>query len=63
VFWKPLPEHNPKKLDSFQNSYSTIDDNLSKTNYKISDNNSYYKYTGPKIAKPVGSPRYHIRHF
>jgi hypothetical protein len=61
VFWKALPEHNPRKLDSFQNSYYTTNDNLSKTNYKISHNNSYCKYTGPKIAKPVGSARYHIK--
>jgi hypothetical protein len=31
VFWKALPEHNPKKLDSPKNSYSTSNEKLNNT--------------------------------
>jgi hypothetical protein len=61
VLWKALPEHNPNKLDSFQNSYSTANDILSKTKCKISHINCYCKHTSPKITKPVGSARYDIK--
>jgi hypothetical protein len=53
MFWKALPEHNPRKLDSYQNSYSTADGNFSNinTNNHI---NYYCKNKDPKIVKPVG---------
>jgi hypothetical protein len=54
MFWKALPEHNPRKLDSYQNFYPTVDDNFPKikyTNYYI---NYYCKNKDPKIVKLVG---------
>jgi hypothetical protein len=54
VFWKALPEHNPKKLDSPQNSYSTVNEKFAKTKYTISHINYHYKSTDPRIPKPVG---------
>jgi hypothetical protein len=54
VFWKALPEHNPKKLDLPLNSYFTANENLTKNKYTISHTNYYCKSTGPKIPKPVG---------
>jgi hypothetical protein len=54
VFWKALLEHNPKKLDSTQDSYFTAKENLTKTKYTISHINYHCKSTGPKIPKPMG---------
>jgi hypothetical protein len=57
VFWKALPEDNPIKLDSTQNSIPTANDNLSKTNYIECLINYYYMDINPKIVKPVGQAR------
>jgi hypothetical protein len=54
VFWKALPEHDPKKLDSPKNSNSTANENLTKTKYTISHINYHCKSTDPKISKLVG---------
>jgi hypothetical protein len=61
VFWKSLLEHNPNKLDSFQNSHCATNDILSNAKYKISHINCYCKHTSPKITKLVGSARYDIK--
>jgi hypothetical protein len=57
VFWKALPEHNPMKLDSTQNSIPTARDKLSEINYPQSHINYYCKDTDPKIVKLVGQAR------
>jgi hypothetical protein len=57
VLWKALPEHNPMKWDSTQNSIPTANDKLTKINYTQSYINYYYKDTDPKIVKPVGQAR------
>jgi hypothetical protein len=57
VFWKALPENNPLKLDSIQNSQPTANGNLSKSNYTNSHNNYYYKDIDSKIVKLVGHAR------
>jgi hypothetical protein len=54
MFLKALPKHNPRKLDSYQNSYSTADGNFSKIKYTINHINYCYKNKDPKIVKPVG---------
>jgi hypothetical protein len=53
VLWKALPEHNPMKLDSTQNSIPTANDNLSKIIYTQDHINYYCKVTDPKLAKQV----------
>jgi hypothetical protein len=58
VLWKALPEQDPTKLDSVQNSFSTaISDfpNFNCTEYHFK---YYYKNIGPKIVKPVSQARY-----
>jgi hypothetical protein len=57
VFWKALPERNPMKLDSTQNSTPTANDNLSKINYTQCHINYYCKDINPKIVKPVRQGR------
>jgi hypothetical protein len=59
VFWKALPEHNPTKLDSTQNSTSTENGDFSMINYTLCHFNYYCKITSPKISKPVSQARYH----
>jgi hypothetical protein len=58
VLWKALPEHNPMKLDSTQNSIPTANDNLSKIIYTQGHINYYCKDIIPKIAKLVIQARY-----
>jgi hypothetical protein len=57
VFWKALPEHNPEKLDSTQDSYPTADGNLSNINHTHSHINYYNKDIDPKIVNLVGHAR------
>jgi hypothetical protein len=54
LFWKDILEYNPRKLDSYQNFYPTIDDNFPKIKYKNNHINYYFKNKDPKIVKPVG---------
>jgi hypothetical protein len=58
VLWKALPEHNPTRLDSKQNSTSTAGDDFSKINYTLCHFNYYCKITSPNIEKPVSQARY-----
>jgi hypothetical protein len=53
MFWKPLPEHNPTKLDSTQNSAPIAKDKSTKIKYTQGHINYYYKSADPKIVKPV----------
>jgi hypothetical protein len=57
VLWKALPEHNPMKFDSTQNSIPTANANLPKIIYTQGHINYYCKVTNPKIAKPVSHAR------
>jgi hypothetical protein len=57
VPWKALPEHDPTKLDSTQNSNSTSSGDFSKINCPLSHFNYYCKDKSPKIAKPVSQAR------
>jgi hypothetical protein len=59
VLWKALPEHNPTKLDSIQNSTSTAGDDFSKIKYTLCHFNDYCKITSPKIEIPVSQARCH----
>jgi hypothetical protein len=59
VLWKALPEHNPTKLDSTQNSIPTTNDDFPKIKYTPCHINYYYKNISPKIAKPMSQARYH----
>jgi hypothetical protein len=59
MFWKPLPEQNPTKLDSTQNSISTANGDFPKINYTQYHFNYYCKAILPKIVKPVSQARYH----
>ena len=61
MFWKPLPEHNPTKLDSTQNSLSTASGNFPKSKYTQCHFNYYCKNKSPKIAKPVSQARYNTK--
>jgi hypothetical protein len=58
MFWKALPEHNPTKLDSVQNSIPTANDDFPKINYTQCHFNYYCKVILPKIVKPVSQARY-----
>jgi hypothetical protein len=58
VLWKALPEHDPTKLDSVQNSFSAAISDFPKINYTQCHFKYYCKNTSPKIAKPVGQARY-----
>jgi hypothetical protein len=53
MFWKPLPEHNPTKLDSTQNSIPTANDKSTNINYTQGHINYFCKSADPKIVKPV----------
>jgi hypothetical protein len=53
MFWKPLLEHNPTKLDSTQNSTPAANDKSTKINYTQGHINYYCKSADPKIVKPV----------
>jgi hypothetical protein len=57
MFWNPLLEHNPTKLDSTQNSIPTENDKTSNIDYSQCHINYYYKSAGPKIEKPVCQAR------
>jgi hypothetical protein len=57
MFWKPLPEHNPTKLDSTQNSIPTANDKSTKINYTQGHINYYCKSANPKIEKLVCQAR------
>jgi hypothetical protein len=59
MFWKPLPEHNPTKLDSTQNSIPTANDKSTNINYSQGHINYYCKSADPKIEKPVCQAREH----
>jgi hypothetical protein len=61
VLWKALPNNNPTKLDSTQNSLSTTSGNFPKSKYTQCHFNYYCKNKSPKISKPVSQARYHIR--
>jgi hypothetical protein len=53
VLWKALPEHNPTKLDSAQNTNPTASYDFPKLNYILCHFNYYCKIINPKIEKPV----------
>jgi hypothetical protein len=57
MFWKPLPKHNPAKLDSIQNSIPTANGDFPKINYTPCHINYYRKDIDPKIVSPVGQAR------
>jgi hypothetical protein len=61
VLWKDLLEHNPKKLDSAQDSNFTASDDFSKINYTLCHFNYYYKIISPKIEIPVSQARYNTK--
>jgi hypothetical protein len=56
VLWKALPEHNPTKLDSTQNTNPTASDDFSNLNYFLSHFNYYCKIISPKMEIPVSQP-------
>jgi hypothetical protein len=58
VLCKALPEQNLTKLDSTQNSISTVIDDFPKIKYTQCHINYYCKNISPKIAKPVSQARY-----
>jgi hypothetical protein len=59
VLWKALPEHDPTKLDSTQNSLFIGSGDFPKTNYIQCHINYYCKNKSPKIEKPVSQARCH----
>jgi hypothetical protein len=59
VLWKSLPEHNPTRLDSAQDSSFTASYDFSKINYTLCHFNYYCKITSPKIEIPVSQARGH----
>jgi hypothetical protein len=59
VLWKALPEHEPTKLDSTQNTKPTASDDFLKTNYTLCHFNYYSKNINPKIGNPVSQARCH----
>jgi hypothetical protein len=61
MFWKALPEHNPTKLDSTQNSIPTANGDLPKMKYTQCHFNYNCKVILPKIVKPASqTSQYHI---
>jgi hypothetical protein len=58
VLWKALPEHDPTKLDSTQNSISTASVDFPKINHTLCHFNDYCKRISPKIENPVSQGRY-----
>jgi hypothetical protein len=61
VLWKALPEHNPTKLDSTQNTKPTAGDDFSNLNYILCHFNYYCKNINPKMEIPVSQIVYHTR--
>jgi hypothetical protein len=59
VLLKALLEHDPKKLDSSQNSIPTASGDFPNINYTQWHFNYYCKNISPKIAKPVSQAKYH----
>jgi hypothetical protein len=57
MFSKPLPEHNPTKLDSTQNSIPTTNGDFPNIKYTPCHINYYNKDIDPKIVNPVGQAR------
>jgi hypothetical protein len=53
VLWKDLPEQNPTKLDSTQNTNPTASNDFLKTNYTLRHFNYHCQIIGPKIENPV----------
>jgi hypothetical protein len=58
VLWKALLEHDPAKLDSAQNSFSTTISDFPKISYTQCHFKYYCKNIGPQIAKLVSRARY-----
>jgi hypothetical protein len=58
VLWKALPEHNPTKLDSAQDSSFTASYDFSKLNYTLCHFNYYCKIISPKMEIPVSQVGY-----
>jgi hypothetical protein len=61
MIWKPLPEHNPTKLDSTQNSIPTANGDFPKINYTQCHFNYYCKVILPKIVKLVSQERHNTK--
>jgi hypothetical protein len=59
VLWKALPEHNPTKLDSTQNSIPIANGDFPKIKFIPCHINYYCKTISPKIVKLVIHARYH----
>jgi hypothetical protein len=57
VLWKALPEHDPTKFDSTQNTNPTASDDFLKTKYTLCHFNYYSKIISPKIENPVSQAR------
>jgi hypothetical protein len=58
VLWKALPEHDPTKLESAQNSNPTASGDFSKINYTLCHFYYYCKIINPKIGIPVSQARH-----
>jgi hypothetical protein len=58
VPWRALPEQNPTKLDSTQNTNPTASDDFLKTNYTLCHFNYYCKIISPKMEIPVSRTGY-----
>jgi hypothetical protein len=58
VLWRALPEHNPTKLDSAQDSKFTESYDFSKLNYILCHFNYYCKIISPKMEIPVSQTGY-----
>jgi hypothetical protein len=61
VLWKALPEHDPTKLDSTQNTNPTASDDFLKTNYTLCHFNYYCKIKSPNIPNLVCHASKHLR--
>jgi hypothetical protein len=57
MFWNPLPEHNPTKVDSTQNPIPNANGDFPKIKYTQCHINYYCKVKLPKIVKPVSQAR------
>jgi hypothetical protein len=57
VLWKALPNQNPTKLDSIENSLFNGSGDFRKINYTLCHFHYYCRNKSPKIAKlvPLGS--------
>jgi hypothetical protein len=58
VLWNALPEHNPTKLYSTQNSIPTANGDFPKIKYTPCHINYYNKNISPKIVKQVSQAKY-----